>query len=67
MYALLWSASALQVWHFPRGGVPLDVTSKTPDPSGWGPPQALFGGTGSCDVSKHFADMTIVLDIVSCR
>lgn len=64
VYAMLWSSTTLQVWHFPRGGIPLDITSKTPNPNGWGTPQALFG-TSSCNVNKHFADMSIVLNIVS--
>lgn len=64
VYALLWEETTLQVWHFPRGSVPPDVDSQSPAPSGWGPPQALFG-TVSCDVEEHFADMSIVLDLVS--
>lgn len=64
VYALLWEETTLQVWHFPRGSVPPDVDSQSPDPSGWGTPQALFG-TSSCDIEEHFADMTIVLDLVS--
>lgn len=65
VYAMLWSATELRVWHFARGAIPPDLTSKTPDPSGWGTPQALFGGSsGACDVDKHFADMSIVLNIV---
>lgn len=64
MYALLWKTNTIQVWHFPRGSIPEDISIQEPDPSGWGTAQALFG-LSSCNVSDHFADMSIVLNIVS--
>lgn len=64
VYALQWTDDAISIWHFPRTGIPQDILDKQPDPSGWGLPQALFGSTG-CDVSSHFNDMNIVLNIVS--
>lgn len=64
VYALQWTDEAIRVWHFPRHGIPQDITSKKLDPSGWGSPLALFG-TSSCDINSHFANMSIVLDTVS--
>lgn len=64
VYALQWTDDAIGIWHFPRTGIPQDILDKQPDPSGWGLPQALFGSTG-CDVSSHFENMNIVLNIVS--
>lgn len=64
VYALEWTSDVIQIWHFPRTGIPQDIVDKVPDPSGWGAPQALFG-TSSCDVGTHFSNMSIVLNIVS--
>lgn len=64
VYALQWTDDAIKIWHFPRTGIPADIVNKTPDPTTWGTPQALFGSTG-CDVPTHFNDMNIVLNIVS--
>lgn len=66
VYALQWTDEAISIWHFSRAAIPADIVAKEPDPSGWGMPQAVFGG-GGCDVESHFKDMNIVLNIVSCR
>lgn len=65
VYALQWTDDAIQIWHFSRNAIPVDIVTKTPDPTGWGPPQARFGGSG-CDVDRHFDDMSIVLNIDFC-
>lgn len=64
VYAMQWTDDSIQVWHFSRGQIPLDIIDKAPTPLAWGAPQALFG-TSSCDVDSHFMDMNIVLNIVS--
>lgn len=69
VYAMDWTSEAIRIWHFPRGGIPQDIIDKTPDPSTWGSPQALFGGgTGlySCDVEASFSDMNIVINLDLC-
>lgn len=68
MYAMDWTSDSIKIWHFPRNKIPQDIVNKTPDPSTWGSPQALFGDSGdpdSCDVGESFYNMSIVLDIVS--
>ncbi|KAF3767719.1 family 16 glycoside hydrolase [Cryphonectria parasitica EP155] len=65
VYALEWTSDILRIWHFARGGIPQDIIDQQPNPSNWGTPQALFG-TDSCDVSTHFANMSIVLNIDFC-
>lgn len=64
VYALEWTSDTIKIWHFSRDNIPADITNQVPDPSGWGEPEALFG-TSSCDVSTHFSDMSIVLNMVS--
>ncbi|KAK8079984.1 hypothetical protein PG997_007802 [Apiospora hydei] len=49
IYALEWDSDGLKVWHFPRSAVPSDIAYApltSPEPASWGPPQALFGGSG---------------------
>lgn len=69
VYAMDWTSDAIRIWHFPRGSIPQDIVDKAPDPSGWGTPQALFGGgTGlySCDVETSFANMNIIINLDLC-
>jgi hypothetical protein len=63
VYALEWTDEAIKIWHFPRTAIPDDITAKQPDPSTWGEPEALFGGS-NCDVDDYFNDMSIVLNMV---
>jgi hypothetical protein len=65
VYATQWTSEAIGIWFFPRGSVPSDVTSGSPNPSSWGLPQAKFGGSG-CDVGSHFRDQKIVINTALC-
>ncbi|KPM44329.1 hypothetical protein AK830_g2144 [Neonectria ditissima] len=65
VYAMQWNLDFLRVWHFPRGSIPADIPAKQPDPTGWGLPQAIFGGS-NCDVQSFFNDMNIVININFC-
>lgn len=64
VYALQRTSASIRVWHFNRSGIPQDIINKSPDPSRWGKPTALFG-TSSCDVNSYFKQMKIVLNTVS--
>lgn len=63
VYAVQWTDEAIKIWHFARSSIPQDITNKTPDPSSWGLPEALFGGS-TCNVDKYFKDMSIVINTV---
>ncbi|KAJ9150207.1 Mixed-linked glucanase [Pleurostoma richardsiae] len=65
IYAVEWTDDTIKVWHFPRNAIPVDIVLKVPDPSGWGEPEALFGGS-TCDVDTFFNDMSIVLTMDLC-
>jgi len=65
VYALEWDEEFLKMWHFPRAGIPADIQVGRPQPSGWGLPHALFGGSG-CDADTHFFNMSLVLNINFC-
>ncbi|KAI1381921.1 glycoside hydrolase family 16 protein [Hypoxylon crocopeplum] len=68
IYALEWDSQDLKLWHFPRSTIPDNIVYAHvlgPDPSGWGPPQAIFGGS-SCDADTHFFNLSLVLNINFC-
>ncbi|KKY17376.1 hypothetical protein UCRPC4_g05620 [Phaeomoniella chlamydospora] len=64
VYAMQWTSDYIRIWFFARGSIPSDITAETPDPSGWGEPQANL--QGSCDIDSHFADHNIIFDTTFC-
>ncbi|QKX57640.1 uncharacterized protein TRUGW13939_04758 [Talaromyces rugulosus] len=64
VYAMEWTGSYIRTFFFPRGSVPSDITSGSPNPSGWGTPAALF--EGNCNIDSHFGAQQIVFDITFC-
>ncbi|KAI0117085.1 glycoside hydrolase family 16 protein [Daldinia grandis] len=68
VYALEWDSEDLKLWHFPRSEIPDNIVYAHvlgPDPSTWGPPQAVFGGS-SCSPDQHFFNMSLVLNTNFC-
>ncbi|KAI1093551.1 glycoside hydrolase family 16 protein [Rostrohypoxylon terebratum] len=68
VYALLWDSEDLKLWHFPRSTIPDDITYGHvvgPDPSSWGPPHAIFGGS-DCKAENYFFNMSLVININFC-
>ena len=64
VYATEWTSDAISIWFFPRSGIPSDITSLAPNPSGWGTPLAKFAG--SCNIDQHFQNMNMVFDTTFC-
>jgi len=60
----LWDNTGVQVWFFPRGQVPNDVTQGSPNSCNWPPPVASFSAT-TCSMD-HFYDHTLTFDITFC-
>ena len=65
VYAVEWTATAISIWHFPRGSVPQDIDAASPDPRQWGNSAAAFGSQ-QCDLSTIFKDQQIVFDTTFC-
>lgn len=65
VYAMQWTSDFIKVWFFPRGTVPYDIDSKTPNPSGWGLPVAYLWQNGD-SVDDHFVDHSIIFDTTFC-
>ncbi|OKL59684.1 hypothetical protein UA08_05268 [Talaromyces atroroseus] len=64
VYAMEWTDDYIQIFWWIADDVPSDITSGSPDPSGWGTPAAYFAG--DCDISSHFKENNIVFDITFC-
>ncbi|KAF7326080.1 GH16 domain-containing protein [Mycena kentingensis (nom. inval.)] len=65
IFAHLVDDSGIQIWRFPRGSVPADITAQQADPAEWGKPAAFFGAS-TCDVASHFKDHVLVFDTTLC-
>jgi len=64
VYAMQWTSDYIRVWFFPRGSVPADITTGTPNPSAWGLPAANL--QGDCDIDEHFQQHKIIFDTTFC-
>ncbi|THH15236.1 hypothetical protein EW146_g5219 [Bondarzewia mesenterica] len=65
VYAHEWTNSSIKMWHFQRNEIPADITSGNPDPSTW-PTPAAFWSSATCDISSHFYNHALTLDITLC-
>ncbi|KAJ3759793.1 putative glycoside hydrolase family 16 protein [Lentinula raphanica] len=66
VFAKLWDDTGIKIWHFSRDNIPADITSKSPDPSTWGNPVSFLPSGDSCNVSDHFKDHTLIINITLC-
>ncbi|KAK5721039.1 hypothetical protein LTR15_007003 [Elasticomyces elasticus] len=64
VYATNYDSSAISVYFFPRGSIPSDISSGSPNPSSWGKPLAQF--QGGCDIGSKIVDQQIVFDLTFC-
>ncbi|KAJ3992892.1 putative glycoside hydrolase family 16 protein [Lentinula boryana] len=66
VFAKLWDDTGIKIWHFSRGNIPADITSKNPDPSTWGNPVSFLPSGDSCNVADHFKDHSLIINITLC-
>lgn len=64
VYATEITSDFINIFFFPRGSLPSDISSASPDPSSWGKPMAVF--KGDCDISSTFKDMSITFTNTFC-
>lgn len=64
VYATEWTSDHISIWFFPRGAIPADIYSASPDPGNWGQPAASFAG--GCDIDYFFSSHQIVFDTTFC-
>lgn len=58
LIATEWTSNVINIWFFPRGTTPADISNGVPKPSTWGAPVAQFeGGSG---IDSHFKNQQIV-------
>ncbi|KAF9530475.1 glycoside hydrolase family 16 protein [Crepidotus variabilis] len=65
VFAHLWDNTGIKVWRFSRDAIPQDITSKQPNPAGWGTPAANFP-SDSCNIAEHFFEHQLVIDTTLC-
>ncbi|KAI4227820.1 MAG: hypothetical protein L6R36_002114 [Xanthoria steineri] len=68
VYAMEWTSAAINIWFFPRTGIPRDISSANPNPipAAWGPATASFPGGDNCNIDRHFKNNNIVFDTSFC-
>lgn len=64
VYATEITSDFINIFFFPRGSLPSDISSASPDPSSWGKPMAVF--KGDCDIPATFKDMSITFTNTFC-
>ncbi|KAL8752855.1 MAG: hypothetical protein Q9199_005460 [Rusavskia elegans] len=66
VYAMEWTSGSINIWFFPRNGIPGDMTRPNPNPSTWGTATASFVGGDNCNIDQHFKNNNIVFDTTFC-
>lgn len=64
VYATEIMESFINIFFFPRGSIPSDISSSSPDPSSWGKLTAVF--MGDCDIAQTFKKMQLVFTNTFC-
>lgn len=64
VYATEITADFINIFFFPRGSIPWDISSASPDPSNWGTPMAVF--KGDCDIASTFSQMRLTFTNTFC-
>ena len=64
VYAAEWTRSAINIFFFPRGSMPIDLATEFPNPTLWGEPSARF--QGDCNIAESFTNQNIVFDTTFC-
>lgn len=64
VYATEWTSNGILIWFFPRGSIPSDISSGSPNPSGWGLPMSKFAG--ACDWDEKVVNQQIIFDVTFC-
>jgi len=63
VYAMLWTSSAIKIWHWKRNEIPASAKGNNPNPNQWGTPVANWNG---CDFGKLMDNMNIIVNTAFC-
>ncbi|KZV72541.1 glycoside hydrolase family 16 protein [Peniophora sp. CONT] len=65
--AMIWVTEGIQVWLFPRGSIPSDITAGTPKPGSWPAAQLkAFWPASTCTIANFFNKHQLVFDTTLC-
>jgi len=65
VYAAEWTESYIRAYFFPRGSIPKDLPTDSPNPDSWGMPYAYFELGEDCN-PDHFKNMSMIFDLTFC-
>ncbi|EIN12757.1 hypothetical protein PUNSTDRAFT_111149 [Punctularia strigosozonata HHB-11173 SS5] len=65
VYAMYMSTNGIEMWFFPRGQVPTDLSTNNPEPTLWGQPSASFPAS-TCNPSTFFQPQRLILNTDLC-
>ncbi|EST09140.1 Concanavalin A-like lectin/glucanase, subgroup [Kalmanozyma brasiliensis GHG001] len=66
VHVMYWSESdGISTYFFPKGSVPNDISTGSPDPSNWGQPQAHWPAT-NCNIGNYFYNHVVVFTNTVC-
>jgi hypothetical protein len=64
VYATEWTTNYIKHWFFPRGSIPISISSGAPNVSDFGRP--AVNQQGSCKLDEHFGNMSIIINTDFC-
>jgi hypothetical protein len=64
VYATEWTSNYVKHWFFPRGSIPISISSGAPNVSDFGRP--TVNQQGSCKIDEHFGNMSIIINTDFC-
>ncbi|KZT58392.1 glycoside hydrolase family 16 protein, partial [Calocera cornea HHB12733] len=65
VFAMKWDSSGIAVYFWSRANVPSDITSSTPDPSGWPEPIGAWPAS-QCNPYEYFYNNVAIFDTTLC-
>ena len=66
VYVIEWTFEHINIWFWPRGRAPSDVTGVNPNPIAWSTPTVSYRQDQGCIMDDHFQNMRLVFDIAFC-
>lgn len=66
IYALQLNSDGIKIWFHPRGNIPFDINMGKPNTTGWPNLMASFPSSKTCNISKIFKNLSIIINTTFC-